>query len=130
MNALTRHRFLAIAILTFWASAATAQEKLFRPEPDAKTVESTFGQDWYGVYFGDKKIGYFSSKREMLEGDKVRDSVEMKLKIASFGKKDEMTMTQEMVFEGKAPYRLLRALSTQVGGMVTVRTIVEKTDKG
>lgn len=112
------------------SARAVGQEKLYRPEPDAKTVVSTFSQDWYGVYFNDKKIGYFTSKREKAEGGKVRDSIEMKLKIASFGKKDEMTLTQEMLFEEAAPYRLLRAESATLSGAVSVKTVVEKVEKG
>ncbi|MFO0964680.1 MAG: transglutaminase-like domain-containing protein [Gemmataceae bacterium] len=117
------------------AALLQAEEKLSRPALDAKTIESTFAVDWYGVYLKDessgkdKKIGYFMSKRE--RADKaVHDSFLMTMKIASFGKKVEMVISQDLFFEVEAPYRLLRGEFSQSSGPVKTRTLLERNGKG
>lgn len=129
MTSLPR-RFLVVFTFLLFLTRPTPAQELYRPTLDEKTLKSTFGIDWYGVYLGDKKIGYFSSKREADGKGQIKETVVMKMKIASFGKKSEMEMTQEMLFEGTPPYRLIRGEQSQVSGPIVLKTIVDKADKG
>ncbi len=124
-------RFLCAAFLgCFLAGRAPAQDAPHRPDLDAKIIESTYATDWYGVYLGDKKIGYFMGKRESAGKGKVRDSFLMNMKIASFGKKSELTVGQDMIYESEAPYRLLRGEFNQSTGPDKMRSVLERSEKG
>src|SRR4051794_36236841 len=87
--------------------ASRAQEFL-RPTFQAKDLEALLYTDWFGLYLKDKKIGYFRTTRDR-DGDNLRESSTFSMKLASFGQKTEVLINQSMTFEGKAPYRLLRA---------------------
>jgi len=130
MSAHFRSLFCGFLGLLLVNGKAVAQDSFYRPKLDEKTITSTLGADWYGLYLNDKKIGYFASKRERDGKERIRETVLMSMKIASFGKKAEMQMKQEMLFESKFPHRLLRAEQTQSNGMVALKTILEKTEKG
>lgn len=109
--------------------AAQCQEKLYRPEIAAKDIDTTLRTDWYGVYFMNKKIGYFRSNRNR-QGSEIVDSILMHMKIVSMGRKTEMDLTQNLHFEGQAPYRLLRARFDLDNGPTKVRIGATRTDKG
>lgn len=130
MNAPSRWSAIVLSLFFLAGQRAPAQEKLWRPDLGPKVIPTTFTSDWYGVYLGEKKIGSVFCKREPVEGKRIRESLVMKMKIASFGGKTETEMNQELIFEGAPPYRLVRAEARQTAGEVTIRTTVEKADKG
>jgi hypothetical protein len=75
--------------------------------------------DWYGIYLGDKKIGY--AKSEMTthkDGDKLTYRVisDMKAKVKSMGQPFEMDIFEVMEFSSQAPYNLVAARELQIMG--------------
>jgi hypothetical protein len=82
------------------------------PTLAAKDIDSLLGTDWYGLYLQGKKIGYFRNARER-SGDFVREVETFSMKLSSFGQKSEIVIEQSATYEGKAPYRMVRAEMTQ-----------------
>ena len=108
-------RVLVLLMSSVWFISSTApivaQEK--PPVIGAKELEPQI--DWYGVYINDKKIGYCKIAREKVD-DGIRDSFHLVMKLVSMEQKAELSMIQSMVFETKAPFRLLRAHYTESDG--------------
>src|SRR5262245_3486473 len=113
---------VSLGLLLCWARPSTADDKL----PDkigAKELEPQ--SDWYGVYLNGKKIGHCRIAREKV-GDDIRESFSLVMKLVSFGKKAELSITQSMDFETKAPYRMLRGTFVQSDGRVKVTVALER----
>src|SRR5947209_1330919 len=106
----TRRPFLALsagfALLVF-VPAVPAQDDLYRPELTAKVLDRSCKTDWYGVYVQNKKIGYSRHERKREDGTIV-DAAVWSLKIVSMGTKVEFSAKQTLVYQDKAPYRMLR----------------------
>ncbi len=111
---------LTLAALTGLAPAAAAQE-FYRPELTEKFLQESLRTDWYGVYLRGQKIGYLRGERRR-DGDRIIDEQVMTMKLVSFGKKVEISSTQTMTFEGKAPYRMVGALLVEKNGPIEKKT--------
>jgi hypothetical protein len=123
--------FCLLALLP--APPSRAGEKPTRLSLEAKDVEEALGVGWYGIYFQGKKIGWFmsSTEREGTGPDSpVVSRLEMVMKLTSFGQKAEMRMTQRMVFESKAPYRLLTAESVEIDDKSKQTVRLKRIDSG
>ncbi len=110
------------SLMTIPAAAAADQE----PAPltlSAKDLEPQ--TDWYGLYLNSKKMGYCRIGRDRVDGA-IHESFTLVMKLVSFGQKSDMTMTQNMVFEAKAPYRLLRGDYVQNDGRVMVKIKLQR----
>ena len=107
---------LLTTLFVLFVPAAQAQTKTFyRPDITAADIDAGSRRDWYGVYFQNTKIGYFTANRERTK-DGIRESFLMSMKIASFGQKIEMTVSQILTFDAAAPYALLKGgYSEEVG---------------
>lgn len=103
--------FLYAIILTLAGNAAFAQE-IYRPKLAAADIDASLRTDWFGLYLQGKKIGYFHSSRAR-QGETIRESFGMHMKLVSFGQKAEMNIHQELTFENKEPYRLLEGSMEQ-----------------
>ncbi len=102
--------------LTF---AAAAQEQPVRLPLAVKDIEAALDLDWYGVYFQGKKIGYVHASRTREgKGDAVffRETFRMAMKLVSFGQKAEITASQVLDFDGKAPFALRGANGAEADG--------------
>lgn len=118
-----------IAILLIALSVVVplqAQQAFTRLEPTPKELEASLRTDWYGVYLQGKKIGYFRSTREKVDSG-IRESIDLKLKLLSFGQKAEMNIAQALVFEPKAPFRLLKGEYRESAGPMGTEFIVTRT---
>ena len=113
---------VSLSIFLCWSHPLAAQEAA-PATIGAKELEPQ--TDWYGVYLNAKKIGYCKIARDKVDGG-VRESFTLVMKLVSFGQKAELAMTQNMVFEAKAPYRLLRGDFVQSDGRAKVTTAVER----
>src|SRR5438045_1022730 len=102
------------ALLGLWLLPVTParSEEFQRPTLAAKDIESMLRTDWYGLYLKGKKIGYVRIAREPA-GDFIRETELFSMKLSSFGKKSEIYINQSLLFEKKAPYRLMRAEKNQ-----------------
>ena len=111
----------------------TAQEKPTRLTLTAKEINSTLGLEWYGLYFQDKKIGWFKTERtKMGEGKNAlfRDSAALHMKLTSMGQKSELAITQFLEFDAAPPYRLPRGEFVQTDGSVNQRIRIESAKDG
>lgn len=126
----TRHRFLlcTIAFAACFAGSSRAQE-LERPSIGPKGIQASLRTDWYGVYLKGKKIGYFQATRAKADAH-VIESFTLKMKLVSFGKKAEMSMSQALKFRDKAPYELVEAEFRQDAGDSGQQIQLKKTDQG
>lgn len=113
----------AIVVVT----APLAAQDFYRPQLDAKEIDATLESEWFGLYLQGKKIGYFQSARAK-EGDTIVDSFAMNMKLVSFGQKVEMKITQRIVFENKAPYRMMQASLDQFDGAAKKITVTRVGD--
>lgn len=120
MSIRTRAALISLLLLFLACPAQAADEAGPRPErPTLRqdSIEPFLRTDWYGVYLSGKKIGYFRTARERNAGTRsegtIREVEDMHLKLASFGQKSDVTITQTSIFEGQAPYRLMRAEMVQ-----------------
>ena len=105
-------------------------QQILRPPLDAKTIEPLLRTDWFGLYLQGKKIGYFRSTRAR-DGDQIRESTTLSMKLASFGQKTEVLNNQTMTFEAKAPYRLLRGEMEQQSAPTPVqKTVLVRGNQG
>lgn len=118
----------ALLALVVLGTAGPSQE-VFRAQLDAKEVDSFLRTEWYGLYLKGKKIGYFRSVRARA-GDQISDAFTMHMKLVSFGKKSELTLTQDLRFDGKAPFALVGGSFEQQTGALTQRVTLTKNDKG
>ncbi len=116
-------------ILLLFASPAPAQEQPALPAVSAKEIDANLGSEWYGVYLQGKKIGYAHQKFERV-GDRVEETMTMSMKLASFMQKIEMKMTQKLVFESKAPFRLLEVVGEEDAGSSVTRTHAVRSGDG
>lgn len=87
-------------------------EDVARPALEPGDIEPLLRTEWFGVYLKGTKIGYFRKARDR-NGDFLRESGTFAMKLASFGQKAELLIDQTLLFENKAPYRLVRAEKTQ-----------------
>jgi hypothetical protein len=108
------------------AAPATAQQALYRPDLTAADIETCLRTDWYGVYFKNKKIGYFRAGRERTQ-DGLRETVAMSLKLFSFGQKAEMKITQDLTFAAKAPHELVSGSYEESAGPGTTKFTYQRT---
>src|SRR5687767_13780255 len=115
--------FVAVfGLLVGGSTVAVAQSAA--PDPiDAKTLEAQ--TEWYGLYLNGKKMGYCRVARDRVDGG-VRDSFTLVMKLVSFGQKAELSLAQSLVFESKAPYRLLRGAFDQNDGKSRVKIALER----
>jgi hypothetical protein len=107
------------ALLFVRVPALGANERPTRLTLEPKDIDKSLGTYWYGVYFKDRKIGYFSSGLARVgKGEKARlvETSRTSMKMTSLGQKAELKSWQRVEFEGHPPYRLLRAESTQSDG--------------
>jgi protein-glutamine gamma-glutamyltransferase len=115
---------LSIMLGLVWTTPArAADEKPAQATLSAKDLEPQ--TDWYGLYLNGKKMGYCRIARDRADGE-IRESFTLVMKLVSFGQKADMTMTQNMVFEGKPPYRLLRGDYVQNDGKDSVRINLQR----
>ena len=122
---------LLTALVLFFVPTGQAQtpKTFYRPDISAADIDAGSRRDWYGVYFQTKKIGYFTANRERTK-DGIRESFLMSMKIASFGQKIEMKVSQILTFDAAAPYALLKGgFSEEVGRNKTEFTFV-RTEPG
>ena len=119
---------IALGIAFLWTPRADAQE-LFRPPLDAKVIAATSGSEWFGLYIKGKKIGYYNSTRGKVDG-KIRDGFHMNMKLTSFGKKTELTLSQFQLFANEAPYRLLSGEFKQNDGDTNQTIVYQAKGKG
>src|SRR6266704_1045995 len=113
---------IMLGLVTVPAAAARDQE----PAPPTLTAKDLEPQtDWYGLYLNSKKMGYCRIGRDRVDGA-IHESFTLVMKLVSFGQKSDMTMTQTMVFEAKAPYRLLRGDYVQNDGRVMVKIKLQR----
>lgn len=116
---------ISLTLISNWPVPAAAQEKSAVIGP--KELEPQV--DWYGVFLNDKKIGYCKIAREKVD-DGIRDSFHLVMKLVSMEQKAELSMTQSMVFETKAPYRMLRAQFIQSDGKDKTTISLERSGNG
>ncbi len=109
----TQSRFFA-GLLLFLVTPVPAARGDGTPRPplESKDIEPLLRTDWYGVYLKEKKIGYFRKTRAR-DGMTLRESGTFSMKLASFGQKVELRVDEVLAYEGKAPYRLIRAEKDQ-----------------
>lgn len=123
----TRLRFTtAVLLAVVTASLVRAQGELHRPKLDAAAIDAALGSDWYGVYLLGKKIGWLNITRDRLEDGMLRDRLELRLKVLSQEKKNEMSVSQEMVFDTRPPHALVRGYSRQATGPLPQVTVVRR----
>lgn len=115
-----------LGFLVGWSSPAYAQAAE-RDGIDVKTLEPE--TEWYGLYLNGKKMGYCRTARDRVDGN-VRDSFTLVMKLVSFGQKAELTLNQSMVFEAKAPYRLLHGDFHQHDGKAPVKIRLKRKGEG
>jgi len=112
-----RHRLyftliLLASALLFPQAARSDQPKAERLVVTAKDADESLDSEWFGIYFQNKKIGYFNASRAKVSENGqtfYREKLLMSLKVQSFGQKSEMIIDQTFDFEGKPPFRLVRA---------------------
>jgi len=123
---------------TLWLTALTlvfavAPTTAVAQEADANTITAKDLEpqtDWYGLYLNGKKMGYCRIAREKADGG-VRESLLLVMKLVSFGQKAELSMTQSLTFESKAPHRLLKGSFQQSeDGKAKIRIQLERAGDG
>jgi len=119
----------AVLLVIAPAVRLDGQEKLYRPNLQAKDIEPTLRTDWYGMYNDGKKIGYFKASREKKD-DTIVESIFTSMKLVSMGKKSELKITQSVTFANKAPYKMLLGTFHQDDGMIQVKITARRTEKG
>ena len=109
-----------------------AQDKTDRLPLTREVIEDSLRTDWYGIYLGDKKIGY--AKTQMVPhkvGTTLTYKVisDMKAKVKSMGVLFEMDLQETMEFAGTAPYGLIRGYEKQVMGPSRQEVTISKKDR-
>ncbi|MHC4779991.1 MAG: transglutaminase-like domain-containing protein [Planctomycetota bacterium] len=110
-------RFLAGMILAIAAALpALASEDLVRYEVSTEDLESRVGTYWYGLYMQKKKVGYV--KMQFLSRGEGTDRVWISrfdglMKIMAMGKKTDVRIGGEQVFDGEAPFALKAGSNSQ-----------------
>jgi len=117
---------LALGQFWCWAGPIRADDK---PPATIGAKELEPQTDWYGVYLNGKKIGHCRMARDKVD-DGIRESFDLVMKLVSFGQKAELSMSQNLVFETKAPYRMLRGDFVQSDGRVKVTIAIERDGDG
>jgi hypothetical protein len=118
---------LALCLLVaFGLGAARAQAPLepAQHEVTSQDIELALGNDWYGVYFRDVKIGWANNEtsKTVVDGTPV---VRTRLAIEIKGAPADSLLSQEQEYDAAPPYRLRRADFLEVGGGVrNVKRIV------
>src|SRR5262245_6302722 len=123
----------APAFILIATALATPTAPVMAQESDAKTImpkDLEPQTDWYGLYLNGKKMGYCKTTRDKVDGN-VRESFLLVMKLVSFGQKTELSLTQSLTFESKAPYRLLQGSFVQTeDGKAKVRMQLERAGDG
>jgi hypothetical protein len=127
------HRWLPLTVaagllVLSLVSASLAQEKFYRPDLDAKYIESSLRVDWFGVYQKDKKIGYVRNERKRVDGKYVEEQL-MSMKLVSFNQKIEISTAQTSVFESAPSYRMVRTVLIEKSGPMSKKTTFTWNDK-
>jgi hypothetical protein len=83
---------------------------------------------WYGVYYRDDKVGQIHQQLSRLAGsDEVyHHRTEKQIAYKLDGKKVDVSVSVEYLFAGKAPYELLRAISSTKRGSKTKLIVINK----
>jgi hypothetical protein len=113
---MNRHRLFLLAVmlggLTFVTAARAQTPTPTRLDVTVKDADDSLENDWYGVYFQNKKIGYYNTSRVKV-ADKgepfFREKMFMAMKLQSFGQKSELIIDQSVDYEAKPPFRMVRA---------------------
>src|SRR5262245_417494 len=87
-----------------------------------KDIDDSLENEWFGLYFQGKKIGYINSSRARatVDGkDVIRERLLMSMKLQSFNQKAEIKIDQTYEFDSKPPYRLLRCDYSHIDDKVT-----------
>ena len=101
---------VAATVLLLLAPLATADPKPVRAKVSAKDIRAPV-DDWYGVYLQGKKSGHARFRVTRRPGTIVVET-EMLMKLTAMDKQIEMSMVEQKVFEGKAPFRFISAYQT------------------
>jgi hypothetical protein len=116
----------ALPFAAFCENETTGQPVRLPFDPE----EVRFATDWYGVYFGDQKVGALGASMKR-KGRKDRKrivfSMEGEMKVVALGEKMQMRMTEVLEFSFQAPFRLLNGESTMVQGKFSQRVSLEAT---
>jgi hypothetical protein len=125
---LRRRLFLLVCLGgLLWPAAALTGQTDKTPDPvrldfTAKEVDDSCDNEWFGIYFQGKKIGYFNTTRAKVTEDGktyYRETLVMNMKLQSFNQKSELKVNQVYWFEAKPPYRLMKADYSHVDDKVT-----------
>ena len=121
-----RHRlFMLLALVGL--SVATPLLRADPPPPvrldiTVKDIDDSLENEWFGLYFEGKKIGYINSSRAKATEDGktvYREKLLMSMKLVSFMQKTEIKIEQTYVFDSKPPFRLLKCDYRHVDDKVT-----------
>jgi hypothetical protein len=114
---MNRNRLILLALVlagfVFPAPAALAQAQPMpqRLDVTVKDADASLENDWFGIYFQNKKIGFFNNGRSKMTENGVtfyREKMLMIMKLQSFGQKTELKIEQIMDFQAQPPFRLTR----------------------
>jgi hypothetical protein len=106
MAAPLRRWFVLLVFATGLSPVEAQGPALYRARIEPKDIE--LRTDWYGIYLKERKIGYARTGRTRLADGTISEAQLTHLKLVSFGQKSELRMEQTFIYEGTAPYRLLR----------------------
>jgi hypothetical protein len=123
---------LLVALLVPLAVRAD-QERPWRPVLTPEFLKAAQRTDWYGAYVQNKKMGYIKTALERLgEKDNPVYRVTLLLRVIgqSAGQRLDLEQLQEEDFEGRPPYRLLRARSRARAGEAVQESVLRRTAKG
>ena len=119
---------LRIATLLVFVSTLFAQEPTrLELKPDELPGTAT---SWYGLYMAKQKIGWAEEQTLRTDDEQVVLGFVINMQMRAGGGVVRMRMTQRLVFDGKAPYRLFSGASTEDMGQGVAKTSVTRTDKG
>jgi hypothetical protein len=123
----------AVVSLVLLQGRVTGAEKPVRLVPEVKDIESSLGTDWYGVYLQGKKVGFFKSTRARTGKDADAlyvESIQLHMKLQSFGQKTQTEIRQITRFDTKPPYAMVSAEATEISGANKQHYVLKRSDKG
>jgi hypothetical protein len=128
-------RLLPALVLALLLSPVARAEKEtpWRPVLTPEALKAAQRTDWYGAYVKDKKMGYIKSALTRLggkDGPEYRVTLLLRVVGRSAGEQLDLEDHQEEDFEGRPPYRLLRARSRERAGKASQESTLTRTDKG